>query len=288
MKQYQVLCNVLKISLLASLLIACDSDQKAIPDGIPEITKNDQNGKLAQIKLVKYGNDTLQYIKSGTFMGKIANVTTLDYSTNYSYFESHGVLSITSKCYKKVGNVLQREIVYHVSNGRCFKSQEVGSNYLYQFKYNAANLLEEVKIQNPAGPDHLLSFSYVYIAGKNAYRLDKIAYPYVGKSFVFSYTATPDKQLLNHQIIANHLAQEPVYIDEYLPIFGKFSDLLILDANTESANSWDDEPYSFFTYVFDKDGNAIVKNEKFHPEEKGSGAGVTASSKPLIYSAKWY
>jgi hypothetical protein len=288
MKQIRIAGRLFKSLLLAGLLAACHNDQTIIPDEMVGVERNDQTAKISSLtRLVKDGNTTLQYVKSGKFFGKISktdNGSSSNYRYEYTYDDNNptGDLWISKKQYKKSNGLLVQEWKYKVVNGRCVASERVAWGYSFDYTYNQQGLLDEIKIIINGSVSGNWKYSYNYNAATSSYRLAKIISNSVQlgpkHEYSLTYTSTLDKYSLSLPEVGD--------IDKYLPIFGKFSDVLIQKCTTKSLeypnNPWVNDNY---TYITDNDGLVTTRTtETTYGNNPPSGSGYVET---LKYSDNW-
>lgn len=287
MKLYKTTTLVIRGMLLAGLLGACQNEDALIPSESNSTLLNDQNAKTtAEIKLVKNGETTLQYIKSGRFTGNLSKVSEVAYYTNYSYDDSSGDLWITSKCYAKTSNALVKEIKYQISNNRCIKSIDVTNGRNYEFKYNETGRLNEIN-ESGGGPSQKHVFKYDYISDLGVERLNEItssnsAGPFKRVNFFYTVGGQPSKQ------DKYHLNPDNSGLDKYLPVFGKFSDALVQRAQITPL-PYTNQSKPFFQYYYGLDYNGYVSSvtKEYYPLGYGYNAGKQTSYGLLTFSANW-
>lgn len=287
MKQFKIAGRLLKCLLLAGIITSCNHDDVVNPVETSAVTVNDQNAKISSLtRLVKDGERTIQYVKIGKFFGKISALSEPSWSNyrfEYSYDDSNpaGDLWITKKQYQKSNNLFVQEWKYKVVNGLCVASERVAWGFSFEYKYNPQGLLDEIKMFAKGSLSSTWKYSYSYNAATSSYRLTKINTNSVQfgpkHEFTFTYTSTPDKYSLN-----------PVNadIDKYLPIFGKFSDVLIQKRTTKSLefpnNPLENDNYAYTT---DVDGLVTTKTTiTTTGNNPPSGSGYTET---LKYSDNW-
>lgn len=287
MKQFRIAGNSLRCFLLAGIMTACNHDEPITPTQNSATEVSDQNAKISSLtRLVKDGERTIQYVKSGKFFGRISSLSEPSWSNyryEYTYDDNNpaGDLWISKKQYQKSNNLFVQEWKYKVVNGRCVASERVASGFTFEYLYSPQGLLDEIKMAVKGTMSGTWKYSYNYIAATNAYRLAKITENSIQSGpkfeFTFTYTSTADKYSLN---------STDGNIDKYLPIFGKFSDVLIQKRTTKSlqypANPLEHENY---TYITDADGLVTTKTSQITTgNNPPSGAGYT---EVLKYSDAW-
>jgi hypothetical protein len=287
MKQLHIAGNLLKTLVLAGLLTACHNDQTIAPTETSGVERNDQSAKISPLlRLVKEGERTIQYLKTGKFAGKVSKV---DYGSSSNYYATYGYddnnpagdLWISKKLFNKAGNSFVQEWKYKVSNGVCVLSQDLVQAYSYQYLYNGQGQLDEVKLIINGGVSAKLKYSYNFNAATNTYRLNKIVETSTNFGpnieFTFEYSPLPDNYSLNFSIYN---------IDKYLPIFGKSSDVLVEKRVEKSlANPANPAQNYNHTYTVDSDGLVILRKvEKTFGNTSPSGSGTAEA---LKYSTSW-
>lgn len=279
MKKVHIASVFYKCLIMIAMLTECNNDKAVSPAETSVISTNDQNAKgNALLRLVKRGLTNIQYVKSGKFFGKISKVTDPTFRTEYTYDDNNpnGVLNITSKRYKKSTNILVEEIHYKVSNGLCFKSENITEVSHKEYHYNAQDLLDEVNMYMGITGAKTLNFTYLYSAATNAYRLSKIeSNPNVSgltDKVNITYTSQPDNYSLNPDYIG---------VDKYLPIFGRFSDVLVEQYIESPLGSL--PLYHKFVYAIDSDGYATLEQI----EHSYGGPKKWYDSVILQYSSNW-
>lgn len=289
MKKLHIAGNLLKALMLGALLTGCQNDDVLSPQESAGTTINDQNGKInAELKLVKDGSNSLQYIKSGRFTGRLSKVYGQYYNTEYLYDDSTGDLWITSRRYQKSTNALVQEIKYKIVNGRCLTSIDVTNGWTSQYKYNETYRLDEINLSK-GSLTQKKAFSYIYNAATGTERLASIvtstpvgAYQQI--DFYYAYqgpnNTKQDKYFLN---------PEHTGLDMYLPFFGsKFSDLLVQRVEiTPLPYSNQAKPSYLFFYGINNDGYAISRERQYFPLGSGNDAGKQSSFSELKYSVNW-
>src|SRR5688572_19164339 len=156
MKQTQIVGRLLKSLMLAGLLTACHNDQEITPTETVGITANDQNAKISPLtRLVKNGQQIIQYVKSGRFTGrvsKISNYYGINSSMEFTYDDNNpnGDLWIGQKLFVN-GSTLQYEWKHKVANGVCLESLNLTNGTFTTYKYTPEGYLNEVKAFNGQG-----------------------------------------------------------------------------------------------------------------------------------------
>jgi hypothetical protein len=286
MKRFQIAGNLLKSLLLVGMLTACNNDQMVNPGETAGVQVNDRNAKFSSLtRLVKEGDNTIQYVKSGQFFGKISKVdySSTNYRFEYTYDNNNpaGDLWISKKQYYKPTNSFVQEWKYKISNGICVTSEAVALGYSFEYKYNLQGLLEEVQMIVQGNVSATWKYTYTYNAVTNAYRLGKIVTASTkfgpGNEYTFTYNSTPDIYSLNFEY-AN--------IDKYLPVFGKFSDVLVEKMVEKSLQSPANPSQNYnYTYSTDNDGLVTAQTtQKTFGNNPPSGSGYTVIRK---YSSNW-
>lgn len=287
MKQFRISGVVFKCLFLAGIMTACNHDDVVNPTETAGVQANNQNAKISSLtRLVKDGERTIQYVKSGKFFGKISALSEpiwSNYRYEYTYDDSNpsGDLWISKKQYQKSNGLFVQEWKYKVVNGRCITSESIAQGYYFEYLYNPQGLLDEIKMSVKGSVSGTWKYSYNYNAATNAYRLVKITENSVQfgpkLEFTFTYTSTPDKYPLN---------SPDGNIDKYLPIFGKFSDVLMQKRTTKSLE-YPNNPleHENYTYITDNDGLVTTKTRVITTgNNPPSGAGYTET---LKYSDNW-
>lgn len=287
MKQFKTSGYLLKSLALVGLLAACNNEQAVVPIEKNNIAVHNENAKISPLlRLIKEGERTIQYIKTGKFAGKVSKVdygSSSNYYATYAYDDNNPAadLWISKKLFNKAGNSFVQEWKYKVSNGVCVLSEDVVQGYSYQYLYNGQGQLDEVKLIVQGGVSAKLKYSYNFNAATNSYRLSKIVETSTNfgpnAEFTFEYSSLPDNYSLNF----------PTYnIDKYLPIFGKFSDVLVGKRVEKSlANPANPAQNYYHTYTVDSDGLVISRKvEKTFGNTPPSGSGDT---EVLKYSTNW-
>jgi hypothetical protein len=287
MKLHKTTSIVIQGMLMLGVLGACQNEDALIPQNGPAALTDDQNAKTtADLKLVKDGGTTLQYITSGRFTGKLLKVSENAFYTNYSYDDATGNLWITSKRYEKASNALVKEMKYQISNNRCIKSIDVTNGRTSEFKYNETGRLDEIN-ESGGAPAQKHVFKYDYIPDFGAERLSDItSSSSVGdfKRVNFFYTvgnqpSKQDKYYLNPELTG---------LDKYLTIFGKFSDALVQRAQiTPLPYSNQSKPFYQFYYGFDYNGRVSSITKEYYPLGYGYSAGKQTNYSLLTYSTQW-
>ncbi|MHA4736494.1 hypothetical protein [Dyadobacter sp. MSC1_007] len=262
MKRSQIPRILSACFLTTGLLMGCQNDQMVTPTQTDRVTENDENAKtLADVKLVKNADDTLEYVKFGKFADKLAKRSNAYTYTEYTYDDSPGNLLITSKKYSKANNKLVHHKTYLIVNGRCISSKDITQQYSYNYKYNALGSLVEIKRYTAL---HTLTrqFSYKPIL-LNKQRLDKItdigeAGPFA--EYRFTYSSIPDKYPLNPLSTEQEM-------DKYLNIFGTFSDLLVQNIVKDELEGPDGYmPSNNYTYTLNADGYVTSSSNLYYPD----------------------
>lgn len=287
MKQIHIAGNLLKSLMLAGLLTACHNDQMVTPAKNTEVVATDQSAKVsAALRLVKDDQAVLQYIKNGKFSGKISKITGNEYRIEYTYDNNNpaGDLWITCKHYIKSSNELKKHFQYQVINGICIASQDVKYGYSYLYKYGPQNLLDEVQISNNAsGKSETRKYLYAPSGAASGFRLYKIATSKKEAGEIVSntectitYTTTQDKYPLN---------PEYTELDQHLPIFGKFSDVLPKEVyKTGTIYNILQQSLTKYTYGTDVDGLVTSRKTEYVCTDNPS---VVSYYAILKYSTNW-
>lgn len=286
MKKLTLTVSLLKGLAFAALLTACNNDQAVMPIETASASVNNQNAKISSLlRLIKEGDRTIQYVKSGKFFGRVSNIdegSSTNYRLEYSYNDNNpaGDVWISKKRFSKSTNTFIQEWKYKVTNGLCVTSEDVAQGYSYEYKYNAQGLLDEIKMIVQGNTSANWKYTYTFNAATGAYRLSKIVNSSVqfgpNVESTFTYTAKPDIFPLN-QVHGN--------IDKYLPIFGKFSDVLIEKVTEKSLqNPANPSENTKFTYITDVDGLVTSRTTEYTTGNSPSGVSYTAL---LKYSTTW-
>ena len=287
MKKLNIAGQVLKAMVFAGLLAGCQNQDLVSPTDSATATISDQNAKTnAELKLVKDGATTLQYIKSGRFTGYLSKVSETAYYTVYSYDDSTGELWITSKKYGKASDALVKEVKYQISNKRCIKSIDVTNNRTSEYKYNETGRLDEIN-ELCGGLAQKKVFKYDYISDADAERLSDITISNSAGAFQrvnFFYTVggqppKEDKYFLN---------PENSGFDKYLTIFGKFSDVLVQRAQITPL-PYTNQSKPFFQYYYGLDYNGYINSvtREYYPLGYGYNAGKQSSYNLVKFSTQW-
>lgn len=262
MKIIHITSNLLNSIFLSGLIIACNNDQVVNPVQTDSATEVNKNAKItSEVLLIKDGDNSLEYVKSGKFAGKPARAENSTHFKEYTYDEINGDLWITSKVHSKATNAMVTEEKYRVSNGRCVESKDLTSKHSFEYKYNASGFLTEIKALF-AGIPTTIQYTYKAIGLPGAQKLDKITYigangPF--KEYRFNYSSKQDKYFLN---------PDHTHLDKYLKIFGKFGDMLIQDVTTEYL---DPDPanqlvsFDTYTYILNGDGYVTSRTREYYP-----------------------
>ncbi|WP_090152356.1 hypothetical protein [Dyadobacter soli] len=274
--------TLLKGFAFAVFLGSCNNEQPIIPVETTSVNATDQNAKInAVLKLYKYGNDAIQYVKSGKFMGQVSRVSNASKYQKYTYNDNNGTtnLFITSSSYLQSTNAKFFESVYEISNGRCIANKE-SNGATYDYKYNVLGQLEEVFMVYQ-GFWLKSTYSYIFNAATNAYRLDKIvAVNQSGpvRETKFTYTAIPKKYQLN---------PDNVDTDLLLPFFGTFSDVLIKDVEVKSLAGAQSTEFREYNYIIDNAGHISSRTEVYHPLGKASNSSLSTTLIDYKYTQYW-
>jgi hypothetical protein len=287
MKKLHIAGNLLKVLLFGALLTGCQNDDVLSPQETAGTVTEEQSGKVnAELKLVKDGANTLVYIKSGRFTGRLSKVYGQYYNTEYLYDDSTGELWITSKRYQKTTSALVQETKYKIVNGRCVTSIDVTNGWTSQYTINEMGRLNEINLSKGSLTQKKV-FTYNYISATGTDRLAKIVtstpvgeYQQINFTYTFGGNAEKvDKYPLN---------PEHTGLDMYLPYFGKFSDLLVKQVEviplpyTNQA-----KPYYRFFYGINSDGYATSREREYYPLGWGNAAGKESIYSGLQYSTNW-
>lgn len=287
MKKLHIAGNLLKVLMLGALLTGCQNGDVLSPEEKAGTTVNDESGKInAELKLVKDGTTTLQYVKQGRFTGKLSKVSKTAEYTLYSYDDSSGDLWITSKTYSKSNDALINETKYKILRGICVTRMNVTSGWTSQFVYNEAERLDEINMSNGSLTQKwVLTYDYNSITGTE--RLNHIVKSTpVGdyEQINFFYTLglvseKKDKYALNSQFLG---------IDPYLPYFTKCSDVLIQQVFIKPLPYSNQAiPHYKLDYTFDANGYAIARSIDLYPLGFGMEAGKQNFYNVYQYSTNW-
>ena len=289
MKKIHIAGKLLQCFLLAGLLTGCQNEDVLTPVETIANVSDDQNAKIAgEIRLVKDGEKTIQYHKSGRFAGLVSKVSEQYYYTTYSYVDGAlpGAYSITSKLYLKGNDALIKEMHYDVNeDGVCTKSHDVTSNQISNFTYKSRTRLEKITRE---GSSEKIEFLYTLDQTTGKYRLQKCIYSNINgayKQITFFYdlgvgTSTKlDKYALNN---------EHTYLDKYLPVFGKFSDVLVQSAQiTPLPYTNQTRPYYEYYYLMNANGYPISSDKHSYPLGYGNNAGKQTTLTVFQFSTQW-
>jgi hypothetical protein len=290
MKKFHIAGKLLKCFLLAGLLTGCQNEDMITPGETASSSLTEQGAKTnAELKLVKDGLNNIQYIKSGRYTGRISKVSGQYYYTTYSYIDGYTteMYLIISKRYHKASNTLEREIHYQVNNGRCTQSTDITNSYVLNYQYSG----EFARLDQISRPSNSTKVNFTYASGSGSAigsdRLQKITYSNSNgayKEVTFTYTvgmspAQVDKYSLNH---------EHTDLDKYLPIFGKFSDVLVQQV-VVSPLPYTNQSKPFYQYYhgFTYDGYASSVTKEYYPLGYGYSAGKQTDYSLLTYSTQW-
>lgn len=263
----------LKCLLAVGLLTACNNDEAITPTETARTSINDQNAKISPLlRLVDDNGQSIHYIKSGKFFGKLSRVSKApwdDQYTTYTYDDSNpGELWVSKKKYKASDNSFVGEHKFKIINGLCIQSQNDNGD-TFEYKYNAQGYLDEVKKSNQGLS--LESWKYQY---DWTYRLTKTKRQKDGKPYYtynFKYKQIEEKYPLNFPTdnLDNSNGQHTggSYIgginDKYLPYFGKHTSPVIdeMIANNDVTNQIMTGASIYFSqYVVDSDGLVTSKD----------------------------
>lgn len=264
MKHFKIAGTSLKYLLAIGLLTACNHENLVNPTQGSATEVKDQNAKISLLtRLVKNGQQNIQYVKSGKFFGKVSRVNEAPWSgyyLTYAYDDSSpsGDLWIHRKMYKSSTDAFIKEERYKVVNGLCILSEDdYGS--IHEYKYTPQGYLDEIKYNYQGNLLQSWKYAYTYSGSGQIYRLNKIERKKDGKPWInynFTYKQIQDKYPLN-----NPLNIEDGNVDTYLPFFGNHSDLVIesiTDENLETNKS----VQTFYTgHVLNNDG-LVISREK--------------------------
>jgi len=173
-----------------------------------------------------------------------------------------------------------KESIFEISNGKCI-SRKNSDGSSTEYKYNAAGLLEEATSFYPNSLFAKYTYSYVFNAATNTYRLNKVNTSNNGgpvHEAAFTYTVIPEKYQLNPE----NNNTEPL-----MPYFGKFSDVLIKDIEVKSTSGTQWTNFREYTYVLDANGYPTSRTQVYHPFGKGSNASLSTSTMDFKYSQYW-
>lgn len=287
MKKLHISGILLKALVLGALLTGCQNDEALSPQETAGIAVNDQNAKVTtELKLVKDGTTTLQYIKQGRFMGKLSKVSKTAEYTLYSYDDSSGDLWITSKTYTKSNDALINETKYKILRGICVTRINVTSGWTSQYIYNEAERLDEINMSSGALTQKWL-FTYDYNPATGSDRLNHIVKStpvgdYEQINFFYTVGLVSEKKdvyKLNSQFLG---------IDPYLPYFSKSSDVLIQQVFVKPLPFSNQAiPHYKLFYSFDANGYAIGRNIEFYPLGWAKEAGKQTFYNVYQYSTGW-
>jgi hypothetical protein len=291
MKRLHIAGKVVKALIFAGLLAGCQNQDIMAPEAAVNVTTGDQNAKTtaAELKLVKDGLNNIQYIKSGRYTGRVSKVSGQYYYTTYSYIDgaTTELYTIVSKRYHKASNTLDREVHYQINNGRCTQSTDITNNYVLNYQYGGEfGRLDQI---SRVGNSTKINFTYTSGSGSTigSDRLQKITYSNSNgayKEVTFTYTngmlpTKADKYSLNH---------EHTDLDKYLPVFGKFSDVLVQQVVISPLPYTNQsKPYYAYYYGINNDGYAISQERHYFPLGYGYEAGKEANFTALNYSTNW-
>lgn len=283
MKKLTLTGLLLKGFAFAALLTACNNDQAVMPTETSSPVSNNQKAKISALtRLTKEGDVTVQYVKAGKFFGRVSKASAESSSFYYEYVyddnNPQGILWITRKQIKKSDGTLLGVSTYKVVNGLCVLSTEPGGGN-YEYFYTPQGQLSSVKNFKNAQQVGYVNFSYNYLSATNSYRLNSLTELKNGVNFELSYTYTSivDKYPLRNPLIVNAPSVEHGNMDTFLPIFGKFSDVLI-DVIASKTHNYKQ------TYVTDSDGLVISKTLTV---SSGNNPPVDYGTKALKYSDTW-
>lgn len=287
MKQLRITGNLLKSLAFSCLLTACNHGELVNPTEKTGVAISDQNAKTSPLtRLIKDGDWNLQYIKNGKFLGKISKASTNGFRHEYTYDNNNpnGTLWINRKSYSTSTNELVGNLKYQVVNGLCVASKDLKYGHLYQLKYAAHDLLDEVKITN-SGVDKIETRKYLYApsGATDGFRLYKVITNITEsgkitstKECTITYNAVTDKYPLN----PGHTG-----VDRWLPIFGKFSDLLVKDVyETGVTNNISQQSLAKYTYSIDADGFPTSRTLEYTCTDNPSSVFLNSI---LKYSSNW-
>ncbi|MGX5855506.1 hypothetical protein ACWKW6_17760 [Dyadobacter jiangsuensis] len=288
MKQLKIAGTSLKYLLAIGLLTACNHDDPITPTQNLEAVSIDKNAKISSLlRLVEDGDASIQYFKTGKFKGRISYIDPgagKNYCYKYNYDDNNpaGDLWITKRLYNKSGGQLVSEMKFKVVNGLCVLSEALSGGSAY-FSYNAQGQLDEITIKSQGNIVMTAKYSYLFDAASNTYRLDNILRTEVGLNYVneykFAYSQLPDKYPLNYEIFS--------FTDKYLPIYGKFSDVLVsVHSVTLDIKKGSPTPTHYLhTYTTDSDGLATMIETKIaYGNNPPAGSSIITN---LKYSTAW-
>jgi hypothetical protein len=290
MKLHKTTSIVIQGMLMLGMLGACQNEDALAPQN-GSAPREEQNARTAaaELKLVKDGLNNIQYIKSGRYTGRVSKVSGPYYYTTYSYVDgaTTDTYTIVSKRYQKASNILEKEIHYLINNGRCTQSTDITNNYVLNYQYSGEfGRLDQISY---VGNSTKVNFTYASGSGSaiGSDRLQKITYSNSNgayKEVVFTYTIgmSPTKEAkypLNH---------EHTDLDKYLPIFGKFSDVLVQQVIVSPLPYTNQsKPYYKYYYGLNNDGYAISQERQYYPLGYGFDAGKEANFTVQNYSTNW-
>lgn len=288
MKKLHLAGNLLKVMLLGGLLAGCQNQDTLMP-AESATTPNDANAKTAALtkKLVEDGGAKLGYYTSGRDAGKLSYLIepTGSHTVYYTYSDgTDGDYWISVKRKSNTTGSYTSQISYHVVNGRCVKSTDITNNKTYNYQYNESGRLDAILLE---GSSEKREFLYYYEAAADAERLNKVRYSNsngVWKEVWLMYTmgngtgaGAPklDKYLLNPEFTE---------LDKYLPIFGKFSDVLVRQAGVflypdNGQAKW----YCSYSYLYDAGGYATERYRYYYPFGKDNNTNMTSKTSYLKY-----
>lgn len=293
MKKLHTGGKLLKGLILAGLLASCQNEDVLNPQSAQDGSKIETNAKTnAEIRLTKDGSNNLLYITTGRFTGRLYKVNEPNYYTHYTYDDSSGDLWITAKRISKSNGSLDYEAKYHIVNNRCIESDHKPSNKHYIYKYNEVGRLDEISCTLYGSTTKRL-FQYDYISATGAERLKKItfssnataanpngiAYKYINYFYDPGAGTTLDKYPLNPQFSD---------LDKYLPIFGKFSEVLVKYMTTElTSNTSQMTPYYQFLYTLNANGYITNRTCNYHPAGYGNDKFKETTNTEMKFSTGW-
>lgn len=287
MKHLKIAGTSLKYLLAVGLLTACNHDEPVNPAQNSTTEISDQNAKISYLtRLVKNGQQNIQYIKSGKFFGRVSKISSY-YGSSLSYMEftyddnnPNGDLWISQKLFVN-GGILQYEWKHKVVNGLCVESLNLTDGTFSENKYTPDGYLDEIKNYSSQGGAHTgtIDYSYGFNVAANTYRLAKVTYstPAQGPTieYSFTYTGIPNKYPL---AISNNGELRD------LPIYGKSSDVLVDQITHHYFFANASIHKKKFSYTTDADGLVTSMTTAL---SKDNGAPYSTETRPLKFSESW-